>query len=182
MNEYTQMVKDLAKPGKDIIAALTPEKAHLLHMAVGLSGEVGELLEHQLEKDVPGSTVVEELGDCEFYFEGLCYPYNISLVPPKSTFPYPISVIKLAVEAANTLDLIKKMVIYNKHIADDEIVNQLIKVRVALSHVEDYYGYSLMRVKEANTHKLLKGKNARYKDGKYSDTAAQERADKEGKD
>jgi hypothetical protein len=42
---YTHMVKVLAKPGADIVASLTPETAHLLHMAVGVSGEAGELLD-----------------------------------------------------------------------------------------------------------------------------------------
>ena len=40
MNEYSQMVADLAKPGEDIIASLTPAMAHTLHMAIGLAGSV----------------------------------------------------------------------------------------------------------------------------------------------
>lgn len=42
---YREMVLVLAKPGADIVATLTSEDAHLLHMAVGISGEAGELLD-----------------------------------------------------------------------------------------------------------------------------------------
>src|SRR5436309_15555689 len=70
------MVKTLAKPGQDIIDSLTPEKAHLWHMATGVSGESGEL-EDAIKKHViynkpaDRANVVEELGDIEFYIEGI---------------------------------------------------------------------------------------------------------------
>jgi hypothetical protein len=43
--EHQEMVQVLKKDGQDIINELTPELAHLLHMAVGVSGEAGELLD-----------------------------------------------------------------------------------------------------------------------------------------
>lgn len=42
---YAEMVEALAKRGEDSQAGLTPGKSHLLHMAVGVSGESGELLD-----------------------------------------------------------------------------------------------------------------------------------------
>lgn len=73
---YEDMVNALAKPGADIIATLTPEKAHMLHMAVGVSGEAGELLDAVKKavvynKELDRENVVEELGDLEFYLQGL---------------------------------------------------------------------------------------------------------------
>jgi len=73
---HADMVKALAKPGADIVASLTPETAHLLHMAVGVSGEAGELLDAVKKaaiyvKPIDRANVVEELGDLEFYMEGL---------------------------------------------------------------------------------------------------------------
>ena len=44
-NQYGAMVHSLAKPGIDIVKQLTPYNANLLHMAVGISGEAGELLD-----------------------------------------------------------------------------------------------------------------------------------------
>jgi len=75
-NEHSKMVNNLAKDGQDIINDLTPEKAHTVHMAIGISGEAGELLDAikkyvMYNKPLDRENVVEELGDLEFYIEGL---------------------------------------------------------------------------------------------------------------
>lgn len=76
MNQHQEMVRDLAKPGADIVASLSPNMAHALHMAVGISGESGELLDAVKKgaiycKPLDRENIVEELGDLEFYMEGL---------------------------------------------------------------------------------------------------------------
>ena len=73
---FTDMVATLAKPGQAIVDNLTAETAHLLHMAVGVSGEAGELIDAVKKaaiynKPLDRANVVEELGDIEFYLEGL---------------------------------------------------------------------------------------------------------------
>ncbi len=73
---HAQLVSALKKPGQDIINDLTPEKADLLHMAIGVSGEGGELLDavkkHAIyAKVIDLENVIEELGDLEFYMEGV---------------------------------------------------------------------------------------------------------------
>ena len=73
---HSDMVTALAKDGQAIIDTLTPEKAHLLHMAVGIAGEAGELLDAVKKaviynKPLDVINVIEELGDLEFYMEGL---------------------------------------------------------------------------------------------------------------
>lgn len=73
---YAKMVEALAKPGEAIVEEMTPFKAHLLHMAVGISGEAGELLDAIKKaviynKPIDRENVIEELGDLEFYMEGL---------------------------------------------------------------------------------------------------------------
>lgn len=73
---HPELVTALAKPGADIVATLTPEDAHALHMAVGISGESGELLDAIKKaaiyrKPIDRANVIEELGDLEFYMEGL---------------------------------------------------------------------------------------------------------------
>ena len=82
-SEYAKMVQALAKPGEVIARELSPLDAHLLHMAVGVSGEAGELLDavkkatiYRKPLDLPN--VVEELGDLEFYMEGLRAALGIS--------------------------------------------------------------------------------------------------------
>lgn len=76
MIKHNEMVAALAKPGSDIIASLSADNAHLLHMAVGVSGEAGELLDAIKKgaiynKPLNRENIIEELGDIEFYMEGL---------------------------------------------------------------------------------------------------------------
>ena len=73
---YSDFVATLAKKGEVIAAELTAEDAHLLHMVVGVSGEAGELLDAVKKaviyrKPLDLENVIEELGDLEFYMEGL---------------------------------------------------------------------------------------------------------------
>lgn len=73
---HATMVKALAKDGAAILASLTPEKCHLNHMATGVATEAGELVDAvkkhvQYEKPLDRENVIEELGDLEFYMEGL---------------------------------------------------------------------------------------------------------------
>ncbi len=73
---HALMVNRLAKPGAAIITDLTPESAHLLHMAIGVSGEAGELLDcikkHAIYgKELDLVNLEEELGDLEFYIQGI---------------------------------------------------------------------------------------------------------------
>lgn len=83
LHEYGDMVATLVKPGSMIKEEMTPHQAHLQHMGIGISGEAGELLDaikkaciYQKELDI--ENVVEELGDLEFYMEGLRQSLNIT--------------------------------------------------------------------------------------------------------
>lgn len=73
---HREMVAALAKPGDDIFESLSPQACHLLHMLLGITGEVGELVDGLkkaiiYEQPLDRSNIVEELGDIEFYLEGL---------------------------------------------------------------------------------------------------------------
>lgn len=76
--KYSDMVAALAKPAIDIIKlhATFPAMAHLAHMALGVSGEAGELVDALKKHAIYGKpldveNVIEELGDLEFYMEGI---------------------------------------------------------------------------------------------------------------
>ena len=81
---YQQFVNSIVKPGDEIIRQITPQQAHLLHMAVGVSGEAGELLDaikkHCVyQKQINMENVIEEAGDILFYLTGLLNDLNISV-------------------------------------------------------------------------------------------------------
>ena len=74
--DYQEMVAALVKPGQVIAAEMTAEDAHLIHMAAGISGEAGELLDAikkrvVYRKELDRENAIEELGDLEFFMEGI---------------------------------------------------------------------------------------------------------------
>ena len=81
--EYSEMVESLKKPGTAILRDMDCVKLDLIHMAIGISGEAGELLDAVKKatiynKPIDRENVIEELGDLEFYMEGLRQVMNIS--------------------------------------------------------------------------------------------------------
>ena len=73
---YNNFVASRVKAGEDIRVAIRAIDCHYLHMLIGLSGEVGELQDafkkHVIyDKKLDIGNVIEELGDIEFYLEGL---------------------------------------------------------------------------------------------------------------
>lgn len=80
---YTLMVVRKKKSGHAISDALTPRQATALHMAVGVAGEAGELLDAIkkwaiYQKPLDRTNVLEELGDIEFFLEGLRQDLDIA--------------------------------------------------------------------------------------------------------
>jgi NTP pyrophosphatase (non-canonical NTP hydrolase) len=83
--EHSTLVSDLKKSSKEIINELKPEQADALHMAIGIAGESGELLDaikkwSIYQKPLDLENVIEELGDLEFYMEGLRQTLNLTRV------------------------------------------------------------------------------------------------------
>lgn len=81
--KHKEMVRGLKKPGDLIISQLTPEKVDLWHMATGICGEAGELIDAVKKcavynKELDRQNVIEELGDLEFYLEGVRNNLNIT--------------------------------------------------------------------------------------------------------
>jgi NTP pyrophosphatase (non-canonical NTP hydrolase) len=81
---YQQFVNSIVKSGAEIVRQLTPTQAHLLHMAVGVSGEAGELLDavkkHCVyQKQIDLDNIKEEAGDILFYLTGLLNELDMSL-------------------------------------------------------------------------------------------------------
>jgi NTP pyrophosphatase (non-canonical NTP hydrolase) len=80
-NDHARLVERTCKLGEDI--KLTPHQAHLVHMMLGLAGEVGELVDAIKKaviynKTLDEENVKEELGDIEWYLEGLRKAFDIT--------------------------------------------------------------------------------------------------------
>lgn len=81
--DYQDLVRDLKKKGREVLSELTPIDADQIHMILGISGEAGELLDEIKKaviyrKPMDIENVIEELGDIEFYLEGLRQSLGLS--------------------------------------------------------------------------------------------------------
>lgn len=81
---YRTFVRALCKSGDSIKSEITPQDAHRLHMAVGVSGEAGELLDAIKKaaiyrKPLDVANVREEAGDILFYLTGLLDSLDIDI-------------------------------------------------------------------------------------------------------
>ena len=81
--QHQTMVKAMSKDGAKIKEDLTAQDAELLHASIGISGEVGELLDAIkratiYRKPIDMENVIEELGDIEFHMECIRQLLNIS--------------------------------------------------------------------------------------------------------
>lgn len=178
---YRGFVALKAKLGVDIMAQLTEQKAHMLHMAIGVAGEAAELLASNSMENT-----IEECGDLEFFLEGLTINNNIFQANFHSLYSMLNvqvklknieelkSIIKLlAIEAGTLLDTIKKYTIYNKKLDTAILTSSWRVIHNYLEAIYVYLGVTRVKVLQMNADKL----NKRYKAG-YSDKEAQERADK----
>lgn len=73
---YSNFVEKKFKPGLDILNSLTVPRCELLHAAMGIAGEAGELLDaikkHVIyDKPLDMQNVVEELGDLRFFMQAM---------------------------------------------------------------------------------------------------------------
>lgn len=73
--DYSKFVESRKKSGHEILGSLSPSECDMLHMLMGLAGEVGELVDACKKaviyrKPLDLVNVKEELGDIEFYLEG----------------------------------------------------------------------------------------------------------------
>jgi len=71
---HSTMVDAIAKKGTEILAELSPEQAELIHMAMLITGEAGELCDaikkHTIyQRPLDMENVIEELGDLEWTLE-----------------------------------------------------------------------------------------------------------------
>lgn len=187
MITHPALVSALVKPGASILATLTPEKADAWHMASCIPGEAGELVTPLAQHALFGvpldrENVVEELGDIEFYVEGLRAPLNIIRGTtleygediPSDDMTYVACA--LASRAADVFDVVKKWVIYNEPLDRNSLHKALGNLEVALFAIRTHFGISYEETAAGNIMKLGK----RYSKMTYSDQQAQDRADKSG--
>ncbi len=158
------MVENLCKDGKEIIATLTPEKAHLWHMATGVGNELFELEQADLNAD--RNNTLEELGDLEFFMEGLRAATGVER-DDVLTGNYWNQFIDVT-------DVVKKHVVYNKELDVSALMAGLNQIEHMMKTIRCDYKLS----REETLQHCITKLNDRYSSGGYTDKQAQDRADK----
>lgn len=146
----------------------------IMHAAIGISGEVAELLAATSRENA-----VEELGDIEFYLEALKqqllnnFPYRRSASNMGSDVVSRPEQFIIRVSGA-LLDLAKKSWVYKQEVNAEKMWVAVGDVERALRSVYLIADITSTEARQSNMEKLQK----RYPLGEYSDKAAQIRADK----
>jgi hypothetical protein len=175
---HPEMVSQLAKSGEAILASLTPFNCHLLHMAMGVAGEAGELVELGELPEVDIFKVTREAGDVEFYLEGIRQAIGVPYIPQAAFASPPIvnSLTGIVIQATAILDLVKKIVIYEKPLDEENLPKLLGLVQhldgYLLLHYNDH-GITREQALADNIVKL----GDRYKGLTYSNEQANDRVD-----
>lgn len=182
---FEQMVRDLFKrmPGHG---------AAMLHAAVGIAGETGEIREANNR-----SNLIEECGDMEFYLEAawqsMAQPISrmdgiskleaelSESVDPRMKAITPGSVVNnLHSISCDILDHAKKVWVYEDGNRDGVLGILLLKLEYNLSRLYEFHSLTREYVRRCNQDKLLGNEKirGRYATGTYSNEQALARADK----
>lgn len=177
MTTYAQFVESRFKGGIQTAVDLqlcSPQEAQLLHVAMGLVGELGEYRHSESR-----ANMLEELGDFGFFLQAGANvlgdaPLDFVTTGETGGVQDHVSNLNaLDISTIEFMDIVKKTVIYRKPLQLVTLRTQLQIALFAYAQVCAYHGTTPQELQIANTEKLTK----RYATG-YSNQAAQDRADK----
>lgn len=177
---YYQFVDVLCKDGDKIIASLTADRAHLMHMVFGLIGEVNEVDEVLRETDtesVPQSEYIarltDELGDVLFYTVGCA---NVTGIGCAATQTAQLNGLweDLYASTAAFAEYVKKLVMYGREWDEPAIQRHILNVYACIEAMGKRQGITIDDMIATNKRKL----NARY-EGEYTDAKANNKRDKQ---
>jgi NTP pyrophosphatase (non-canonical NTP hydrolase) len=157
-------------------------KLNLAHMALGLSGEIGELVRcvgTELKfTGVDRVNLGEELGDIYWYLANYCNMRDLPLPESLSISERDEDCLELLITSIGDLvDIVKRFVAYNKAIEKPKELDAIYNICVSLKLLETTYKLDGSTIREKNINKL----RIRYPE-KFSDELAVNRdTDKERK-
>lgn len=180
---FEEMVAKLFKK-----QGMHPQYEALMHAAIGISGEVGEILEAWSAETPDKENLLEEYGDLEFYMEALCQAAGITedtlgtmcelLLQKEGEHLY--TLMEFVVTAGNILDSAKRCWIYGKDLEAlrAKLVTDMAHLTLCADQMYKAGGTKYEDIRHQNMVKLI-GAKGRYRNQMYSDEAANARADKQ---
>ena len=142
-----------------IVSIEIADKLNLSHMALGLAGEIGELVNcigTELKNTIDKPNLIEELGDLWWYFANYCnmrnrpIPDNVKIVIESD-----LALDLLLTSIADLVDLVKRFMAYNKEIDTTKELETIYNITAALTMLEELYGISGSEIRERNINKLI---------------------------
>lgn len=200
---YPDFVRSRTKDPKEIVSELTPLNADLLHMALGLVGELTETMKAiYLPKDPDPAAeqnakdLAEELGDSMFYIQGLInilqqsgveFDYTIKQDQlgreELATIANESPLNALIIVAGDLLSFVKKSALYGRELDMNKLAEMITQV-----YRQAWFGFFIEPVEEHQVPEYFQPINllkdnvakleARYPTG-YSNADALIRADKQ---
>ncbi len=144
-------------------------KLNLVHMALGLSGEIGELVQcvgTELKSKVDLPNLKEELGDLYWYLVNYCTLRDIN--PPKDVInndlPQEECFELLIISVSDIVDITKKLLAYNKEIDRTNELEYIYNIYNGLDMFQKLYDLDGAEIRTKNIEKLQKRYPDRYSD------------------
>jgi len=160
-----------------VVRSSDRQRWRLLHAAMGLCTESGELAERYLREHekIDRENVFEELGDLCWYMALFqdAYPAVLEyrhLIQSINLHKLESLLLDLASSTSNFMDIAKKMLFYKKTYTEDEIFATFKEVERVIYVICLYFGFNIGEIREANIRKLA----ARY-GAQFSEASANNR-------
>lgn len=184
-DRFESMVARLIKSPESLLASAIPFHMALIHSALGIAGELGELQEPLDKFSYDGGTpehrlnFIEEAGDFLFYVIDLRRNFRFDTRPDLRAYTVE-PCFSAVTTVGNVVDTVKRIVVYGKAYTREELQpteDDLALLELWLDHELSRIGSSLDAAMRTVLLKLCEGPNARYPEG-YNDAAANARRDK----
>jgi len=137
----------------------------LMHSALGLSSEIGELINGEMNKDK--ENILEELGDLYYFlFQGVgAIDFDLTHTQlnytPKDTAEMGIN--KLIVEVSHLVDVVKAFNFYERELPEDEFFEiQYARIYFNLRHLVNENDFNEFEVMRNNAQKLERRYGEKY--------------------
>lgn len=160
----------------------------VMHAAIGISGEVGEIFEAFLPDTPDQENLLEEYGDLEFYMEALCQAIGVTedtigtmsdlLMQKEKGRQYKLT--DMVVLAAKILDSAKRCWVYGKELEEMRVklVTDIAHLTLCIDQIYKACNVRYEDIRYYNQVKLI-GKKGRFRNLVYTDAEARDRADKQ---
>ena len=154
------------------------KKINLLHSAIGISTEVGEIMEAFQKKRLDIVNLSEECADIMWYLAIPVREFSIDLSMYSPSYRSLFDPTKLVVDTSSFLDLVKKAAFYGKELSKEDVEGYVVLIYRHILDMSQCYKFDLEVAMKNNQDKL----KARFPDKFTSEKALSRNLETERKE